>query len=54
MTLLIEVLGRKPYAEVLELQRDLRRRRIEGTSSEDVLLLVEHPPVVTLGRGTRS
>ena len=54
MTLRIEDLGRKPYAEVLELQRDLRRRRIEGTSSEDVLLLVEHPPVVTLGRGTRS
>ncbi len=49
----IEDLGLRPYAEVLELQRDLRRRRIEGELAEDVLLLVEHPPVITLGRGTR-
>ncbi len=49
----IEDLGRRPYAEVLELQRELRRRRIEGALDEDVLLLVEHPPVITLGRGTR-
>jgi lipoyl(octanoyl) transferase len=49
----IEDLGRRPYVEVLELQRDLRRRRIEGELGEDVLLLVEHPPVITLGRGTR-
>jgi lipoyl(octanoyl) transferase len=38
---------------VLELQRDLARRRIAGELSEDLLLLVEHEPVVTLGRGTR-
>jgi lipoate-protein ligase B len=38
---------------VLELQRELRRRRIAGEIGEDVLLLVEHPPVITLGRGTR-
>jgi lipoate-protein ligase B len=50
----IEDLGRRPYAEVLELQRELRRRRIEGELGEDVLLLVEHPPVITLGRGTRA
>jgi len=49
----IEDLGRRPYAEVLDLQRELRRRRIAGEITEDVLLLVEHPPVVTLGRGTR-
>ncbi len=49
----IEDLGRRRYAEVLELQRDLRRRRIAGELAEDVLLLVEHPPVITLGRGTR-
>ncbi len=49
----VEDLGRRRYAEVLELQRDLRRRRIEGELGEDVLLLVEHPPVITLGRGTR-
>jgi lipoyl(octanoyl) transferase len=46
-------LGRRPYAEALELQRELRRRRAEGELGHDVLLLTEHPPVVTLGRGTR-
>lgn len=53
MTLRIEDLGRRPYAEVLELQRDLRARRITGELAEDLVLLVEHPPVITLGRGTR-
>jgi lipoyl(octanoyl) transferase len=50
----VEELGLRPYAEALEIQRALRRRRIEGTLAEDVLLLVEHPPVITLGRGTRA
>jgi lipoyl(octanoyl) transferase len=50
----VEDLGLRPYSEVLELQRELRRRRIAGELAEDVLLLVEHPPVVTLGRGTRA
>jgi lipoate-protein ligase B len=49
----IEDLGLRSYAEVLETQRELRRKRIAGEITEDVLLLVEHPPVVTLGRGTR-
>ncbi|HWB40520.1 MAG TPA: lipoyl(octanoyl) transferase LipB [Gemmatimonadales bacterium] len=49
----VEDLGLRPYDEVLELQRELRRRRIAGEIGEDVLLLVEHPPVITLGRGTR-
>lgn len=47
-------LGRRRYGEVLELQRDLCRRRVAGEIEEDLLLLVEHNPVVTLGRGTRS
>ena len=47
-------LGRQPYARALELQRELRRRRTEGELTHDVLLLTEHPPVVTLGRGTRA
>jgi lipoyl(octanoyl) transferase len=47
-------LGPRPYAEALELQRELRRRRAEGELGHDVLLLTEHPPVVTLGRGTRA
>jgi len=53
-SLRIEDLGCRPYAEVLDLQRELRRRRIARDITEDVLLLVEHPPVVTLGRGTRA
>ena len=47
-------LGRRGYAEVLELQRSLCRRRVDGEITEDVLLLVEHEPVITLGRGTRA
>jgi lipoyl(octanoyl) transferase len=49
----IEDLGLRPYAEALGMQRELRRQRIAGEITEDVLLLVEHPPVITLGRGTR-
>ena len=47
-------LGRQGYGAVLELQRRLCRERIDRTEPDDVLLLVEHDPVVTLGRGTRS
>ncbi|MES2123395.1 MAG: lipoyl(octanoyl) transferase LipB [Gemmatimonadota bacterium] len=47
-------LGRRPYLEVLELQRSLRLARIEGSLPHDTLLLVEHEPVYTLGRGTRA
>ncbi len=46
-------LGRRPYLEVLELQRDLCRRKMSGEIDADLLLLVEHEPVVTLGRGLR-
>lgn len=51
--LLIAELGRRPYADVLDLQRALCRERMAGERQDDVLLLVEHEPVVTLGRGTR-
>ena len=47
-------LGRQPYREVLELQRDLCRRRVAGELDHDVLCLVEHEPAITLGRGLRS
>ena len=47
-------LGTRPYRPVAEFQRELVRARLKGTITEDLLLLVEHPPVVTLGRGTRS
>jgi lipoyl(octanoyl) transferase len=53
-TLSVRDLGRQPYGPVLELQRELARQRLAGVLEEDVLLLVEHEPVVTLGRATRA
>jgi lipoate-protein ligase B len=47
-------LGRRAYAEVLELQRDAARARIDGSLAQDTLLLVEHHPVVTLGRSSKD
>jgi lipoyl(octanoyl) transferase len=52
--LLVADLGTLPYAAALELQRDVARRRISGEIDQDVLLLVEHPPVVTLGRTAKT
>jgi lipoate-protein ligase B len=52
--LLIVDLGRRHYADVLTLQRDVARARIAGEVGEDVLLLVEHEPVITLGRASKS
>jgi lipoate-protein ligase B len=52
--LVVHDLGRRPYAEALELQRALARQRVSRELGDDQLLLVEHEPVVTLGRGTRS
>lgn len=46
-------LGRVPYAEALELQRAVARARIAEAVPQDVLLLLEHPPVVTLGRSSK-
>jgi lipoyl(octanoyl) transferase len=43
-----------PYGEALDLQRSIARDRISGAISQDVLLLVEHPPVVTLGRSSKE
>jgi len=50
----VERLGVMSYATALELQREVARARIAGTIAEDVLLLVEHPPVVTLGRSAKE
>jgi lipoate-protein ligase B len=47
-------LGTVPYGEALELQRELARERISGAIPQDLLLLLEHPPVVTLGRSAKS
>ena len=47
-------LGLRSYGPVLELQRELAAARIDGRLHQDVLLLVEHPPVVTLGRSAKD
>jgi lipoate-protein ligase B len=47
-------LGQVAYEEALELQRHIARDRISGVLPQDVLLLVEHPPVVTLGRASKG
>ena len=47
-------LGAMTYAEALEIQRAAARARISGEIPEDLLLLVEHPPVVTLGRSSKD
>ncbi|MDB4916730.1 MAG: Octanoyltransferase [Gemmatimonadetes bacterium] len=52
--LLVSDLGTRQYAGALELQRAVARARISGAFSEDLLLLVEHPPVVTLGRSSKE
>lgn len=52
--LLVVDLGTMPYQAALELQRAVAADRISGALPQDVLLLVEHPPVVTLGRAARD
>jgi len=46
-------LGRVPYAEAATLQERLVVRRRHGETG-DLLLLLTHPPVITLGRGTHA
>ncbi len=43
-------LDRMSYGTALRLQRHLAGKRIAGEIDKDLLILVEHPPVVTLGR----
>lgn len=50
----IAQLGLVPYGEGLDLQRQLAKARIAGKIAEDVLLLLEHPPVVTMGRTSKE
>ena len=44
-------LGRLAYAEAWDLQRAIHEGRVDGRHDDDYLLLLEHPPVYTLGRG---
>ena len=45
--------GVVPYREALEIQNQLRQRRVDGLI-DDVLLLLAHPPVFTLGHSGRA
>jgi lipoate-protein ligase B len=52
--LLVVELGTMPFTAALELQRAAARARISGEIHQDLLLLVEHPPVITLGRSSKA
>lgn len=47
-------LGLRSYAEALSFQRALAAARIAKRVPRDVLVLVEHPPVITTGRSTKA
>lgn len=51
--LLITDWGSIPYPEAFQKQRDLVDQVIKGEAPEQIVFCT-HPPVVTLGRGTRS
>lgn len=46
-------IGRRRYAPIHELQKRLMQARADGRTS-DVVLLVEHEPVITLGRSANA
>lgn len=50
--LVLRDLGRRPYALVLDLQRQLAEARARG-EGDDTLIAVEHDEVVTLGRAAQ-
>jgi lipoyl(octanoyl) transferase len=54
LTLEVVQAGCVPYAEALTWQRALAEARIARRLPHDVLLLLEHPPVVTMGRTARA
>jgi lipoate-protein ligase B len=47
-------LGRVGYAKAAALQESLRRRILDGDETAETLLLLEHDPVVTLGRSAQA
>jgi lipoyl(octanoyl) transferase len=46
--------GLMPYLDAHRWQRSLLTERIHDPSLDDVLILLEHPPVYTLGQGSNS
>jgi lipoyl(octanoyl) transferase len=51
--LIVRDLGLVDYDTVWSLQKETARQRISGELPHDTLLLVQHPPIVTLGRSTK-
>jgi len=51
---LLRLEGLTDYAAALELQRRLAAARVNGELTDDILLLLEHPRVITLGRRARQ
>jgi len=51
--LTVRDLGHMPYRAAWALQKELVEARLAGTAP-DTLLLVEHEPVITVGRGTKG
>lgn len=49
---LLDNQGLVPYSVAWEQQRSLVKERIQEPNLDDVLLLLEHPPVYTLGQGS--
>lgn len=49
-TLRVRWVGRLPYTEAWDLQRAFWDGKVGGRTPDDYLLLVEHPPVYTIGR----
>jgi len=47
--LVVRQLGRSDYLSALDVQTELREK-VRADSSEEFLIFVEHPPVITLGR----
>ena len=51
--LLVHDLGTMDYQQAWDIQKDFAARRSTGALSSDVLLLVQHPAVITTGRSTK-
>jgi lipoyl(octanoyl) transferase len=54
MTLRWSWLGRVPYAEAVAQMEALRARILAGDDDAQTLLLLEHPPTITLGRSAHQ
>lgn len=52
-SLAVHDLGLLDYDAAYAIQKDAARRRISGELANDLLILVQHPPVITLGRSTK-